>query len=104
MPFTRTYEGRLRYLSDSQLGPHRLLVAVPCRMGDNPRTLYALLDTAAEWCVLSQDAAAALGFEPDPDDPLLRLESRLGVFSGCLARLPLSLLAEEGEPLTIEAT
>lgn len=64
---------------------------------------FALLDTAAEWCVLSADIATA--FESGEDfDRSSRLETRLGTFYGRLERIPVRFPNREGEPLTIEAT
>jgi len=102
--FTCTYQGMARYLSEAHVGGHRLLVAVPCQVGDLPPTVYALLDTAAEWCVLPEAYADAIGYQAHSSDPPFQLHSRLGLFSGRLCRLPLTFPAEDGEALTIQAT
>lgn len=104
MAFPRTFEGRAPCLAESETGPYRLPVAIPCQVGELPRTIHALLDTAAEWSVLPQDIAAALDYQADPGDPWLCLETRLGTFSSQLIRVPLRFPAAEGESLTIEAT
>ena len=62
-----------------------------------------MLDTAAEWCVLPADLIASLGLDGATGYPV-RLETRLGVFSGNLERIPMRFRATEGQPLLVEAT
>ncbi len=104
MAFTRVYHGRARYLSDTRHGPNRLLLAVTCQIAELPVNIPAMLDTAAEWCVLPQELVAALGVHAQPEDSWVRLDSRLGRFDGFLARIPITLLADEGPDLTVNAT
>ncbi len=44
----RTLVGGAEYLTDFESGPHRLLVAVRCRLGESRLSTIVLLDTAAE--------------------------------------------------------
>ena len=103
MRVLQDYQGWEPYRSDFRLGPYRLLVAVSCYVGDPSLRSDALLDTAAEWCVLPAKMMSPLGFEAIAD-PTTRLETRFGVFSGSLERAPVRFPAAEGEPLTIDAT
>jgi hypothetical protein len=103
MSFPQEYQGWTSYRSDLYLGPHRLFVAVSCIISDLTTATDGMLDTAAEWCVLSSDLTAALGFGSDEDYPH-RLDTRLGAFQGRLERLPLLFLAAEGSSLMVEAT
>lgn len=103
MSFTQEYQGRLSYRPEFQVGPYRLFVAVSCQVGGLEEPLTGMVDTAAEWCVLSQVAASRLGFDNGGNGVFL-LSTRLGTFQGSLERLPLRLAAEEGESLSIEAT
>jgi hypothetical protein len=102
--FTREYSGRSSYLSDLQAGPHRLLVAVPCQIGSSTTTVYALLDTAAEWCVLPAAMIEELGEGVEQVALPVTLHTRLGLCSGHLARISLQFVAEAGVSPTIEAT
>lgn len=82
----------------------RLVVGVECRIGALPDPLLALLDTAAEWCVLPSAVAAAAGEMLDLLPIAIELHTRLGTFTGQLARLPLQLVAVDGQSLTVNAT
>lgn len=103
MSYRQEYSGRQPYRSDYYVGAHRLFVAVSCQVGDVTESAYALLDTAAEWCVLSAELLAELGFDESLDYPM-RLETRLGSFYGRLERLPVRFLSEDGETFEVEAT
>jgi hypothetical protein len=103
MTFVQEYQGWAAYLSDFYVGPHRLLIAVSCFVGNVPVPVDALLDTAAEWCVLPARMMPVLGFEAVAV-PTTRLETRFGVFSGSLERAPVRFPAAEGDSLTIDAT
>jgi hypothetical protein len=96
------YTGRARYYADHRQGPHILFVAVECRIGGLTNTFQALLDTAAQWCVLPSSVAQELGYDGDEADVLL--STRLGDFAGRLEQIPVSLEAREGVSLEIEAT
>ena len=63
-----------------------------------------MIDTAAPWCVLESSLADRIA---DQEIPLVHgqlLSSRLGVFTGDLCRSSITLLADEGDSLTVEAT
>jgi len=100
--FTQQYSAWAAYLADYRAGPHRLVVAVECRLGT--LSVFALLDTAAEWCVLPPEMATALGFDLEPDPAFPPYSTRYGLLFGRQERIPVTLLPEEGEPLEIDAT
>lgn len=52
--FTTWSNGFSSYLTDYKQGPCNLLVAIECRLGNLEETDIALLDTGAEWSVISQ--------------------------------------------------
>jgi hypothetical protein len=93
-----------RYSSRYESGLHSLLVAVPCIIGDRSVEVFALLDTAAEWCVLAAEVAEALGYSPAPTGGATLLSTRLGIFAGSLERVALRFPADFGEALSIDAT
>ncbi|MGV3720836.1 MAG: hypothetical protein ACO1SX_07990 [Actinomycetota bacterium] len=97
------FTGRSGYLSDASMGPHRLLVAVPCRIADAMTPVFALLDTASEWCVLPGDLAEELETDWEAS-PRIRLHSRFGLIPGALVRTSLSFPAEEGQETQVDAT
>jgi hypothetical protein len=104
MRLRQEYTGRSRYYPDAISGPHRLLVAVACRVEDLEIPIRALLDTASEWCVLPADVAEVVGLSDDPELPQVRLHTRLGTVPGRLGRVGIQLQAEDGEALLFQAT
>lgn len=104
MQLTQHYSGRSRYGDDIQTGPHRLLVGVACRIGDHPDRFDALLDTAAEWCVLTPQVAKEMGLENEWGEGEVVLSTRFGTFRGEWMRITVRFLAIDGESLPVEAT
>ncbi len=100
-----TYSGWGRYYPGArdELGRETLLT-VSCRIENLPDEVFALLDTASSWCVLHRETIEALGCEAIPGEPLVRLSTRLGSFSGWLDRYTLCFKADRGESLQIDAT
>jgi hypothetical protein len=98
------YAGRSRYRPDHPYGPHRLLVAVECALGESALPVLALLDTGSEWCVLPGELARALGYDTSPEPLTPPLHARFGVLHGRLERIPIAFPAEEGEDLGVSAT
>ena len=76
-----------------QVQPKPLLIPVLC-----------VLDTAAPWCILKPHIGNLIANELEEVPGSVRLSTRLGVFEGKLYRGWLTLLAEEGESLDMEAT
>lgn len=102
MTFSQDYPARASYLADFRAGPHRLVLAVACQLRQLP--YFALLDTAADWCVLPPEVADELGFELEPDPAVPPYSTRQGLVYGRLERMPVTLLAAEGDPLEVDAT
>lgn len=65
-------------------------------------TWIAQVDTGAAYSILEVDAAAALGLL-GLKEPWTRLSTRLGTLNGQLIRLPVTLVADHGESLELEA-
>jgi hypothetical protein len=99
---TQTYIGRAGYLADCLEGPHELFVAIECMVGEF--SLSALLDTGSQWRSLPSRIAAAIENAGPADGPMERMSTRFGSIDGRLMRLPLALVAEDGETLDAEAT
>lgn len=92
------------YQSDREEDGHTLLVAVPCLIGSIGRTVFALLDTASEWCVLPHDLAIELGGELEVLPVGSSLHTRFGLISGTLGRLTIHFPAAHGRSLAVDAT
>lgn len=65
--------------------------------------LYALVDTGAPWSILGREIAEEMGLL-DGSGEVKRLETWRGKFDGYLVRAPITILADEGESLELEAT
>jgi hypothetical protein len=99
----QTYTGSARFQTDIEHTLGHLLVAVGCRVGHRPEEYYALLDTASQWCILPPTIAHVRGYDLEVEGET-RLHTRFGALSGELIRLPMVLVADEGEPTEVEAT
>jgi predicted aspartyl protease len=64
--------------------------------------LHAQLDTGAAWSVLNAEIAEALGLLPGSGEEI-KLTTRLGPFNGRLEEATLTILAEEGQSLEVNA-
>ncbi len=104
MKLQQVFDGGCHYLYDTDVGPHRILLGLPCFVGELIEPHYALLDTASTWGFLPPATARDLGHEPGQAGPQMRMSTRMGLFTGSLERIPLRFLAGEGVPVTIEAT
>jgi predicted aspartyl protease len=102
LTLSQNYTGRSGYAADYVEGPDQLFVAVECLVGEF--TVNAVLDTGCQWCILPARIAAALGETAVSHEPVERLSNRLGTFAGRLVRIPLALVAEEGETVDVDAT
>lgn len=67
------------------------------------RSWIAQVDTGAAYSILEVDVAASLGLL-SPRGPWTRLSTRIGVLAGQLIHLPVTLVADEGQSLELEAT
>ena len=79
-------------------------VFVPVRVDGLDGDITAMLDTAAPWCVVAGALASLLTNQGSILVPRLVLSTRLGDFSGALSRVSMTLLADEGDSLSVEAT
>jgi hypothetical protein len=104
LTFTQTYRGRSRYRTYYQYGPHRLVIAVECRIEGIANHLVALLDTGAEWSLLPTEVAEELGYGPEYDEPVEVYGVRGGTLTGRRVKLLTSFPAAEGDELTINAS
>ena len=79
-------------------------IFVPVRVAGVNVDVTAMVDTAAPWCVLEGALATLL---VDQEAILVKhqvLSSRFGELTGDLCRSSITLLADEGDSLTIEST
>lgn len=107
---THDYEGGGKCSLDHPSGTDNLLVAIPCCLeglplvDGFPSIQYALLDTAAEWCILPGAIVRLLDLDLTPDPDTLPYCTRRGTFHGRFERLSLTLIATEGQKVEVNAT
>jgi len=97
--------GVVRYADSSgaqTLRESRIVIPVVPRLIENP--VMAVVDTAAPWCIFKPMIGDLIRAHLSPVDQNVELSTRLGVIPGDLYRLPITLPAEEGENLEVEAT
>ena len=66
-------------------------------------SVLALVDTGTPYCIFNRDIMEALGFTFDNDDKI-DLSTRVGTVSGSVERMHITLAAEEGNSLDIDAS
>jgi hypothetical protein len=82
----------------------KLLIGVRCRVGGLEYDETALLDTGSQWSVLSSDLGSDLKEVSSSPMKTITMSTRLGSFSGPLRRIPISLVADQGQNLQVDAT
>jgi hypothetical protein len=73
-------------------------------VGSLKRAVFALLDTASEWCVLPPGLATELADDLEVIVAPTHLHTRFGLITGSLGRLTVRFPAADGEPLAVDAT
>src|SRR2546422_7008929 len=96
--------GRSHYLDrDSDNGEATSKIYVRVIPEGFPGAVLAQLDTGAAWSIFDPEIAEALQ-RIEVTEEEIPLQTRLGTKTGRLARVKITLPAEEGEELTLEAT
>ncbi len=97
--------GAAQYLVEREINEQLLVVAARCRLGQLEVEELALLDTAAQWSVIGGEVAElVLADAHDLGVASITMSTRLGRIEGRLHRLPVTLVAEDGNDLQISAT
>lgn len=105
-PFTR---GRAKFLDQDPVGGRaeptaKIFVKISFHGLAPEMVRLAELDTGASWSVLDPETAEMMGALDAGLGERASLSTRFGHIEGELVRVPLTLLADEGEPLDIETT
>ncbi len=95
--------GRTSYFDT--LGGPKAIAKIYIRLfpGDVEVPILAQVDTGAAWSILERDIAEGLGLL-DESGPPVSLSTRKGTVNGRLVRVPMTILADEGDSLRVEAT
>lgn len=93
------------YFPDFRYNNHNLLVGIKFSFGEKYTNIYGLLDTGSEWVVFSKELVDNFGIELEENPDLLKtIHTRFGSITGYLNRLPLTIIAENGNSLPMQAT
>ena len=96
--------GRSKFSDQSPEWPEPTAkVYVKVRLGSSIKVRLFQLDTGAAWSVLSPDAAEEAGVSIGVGDPT-KLHTRFGPLKGHLVRVPLTLIADDGDSLDTDGT
>lgn len=93
--------GAARYEALVESNGSKLVVAVNCAIGEYPTRLLALLDTGAQWSMLPSEIAGRAGLGAGDEE--ISMRTRFGRITGHLHTASVTLLAEKGEDLAVEA-
>ena len=70
--------------------------------GDMELSIFARVDPATPWVILNSEINEQIGLRASSTK--ISLRTAVGVMRGSLERLPIRLVAEQGDPLEIDAT
>ena len=101
--------GRAQCITDypwrDALGAEKgLLLAVAARLPGRSEDDLFLLDTGAAWSLVGGDIADAIGAVAGNSGQRVTMDTRLGTVHGTLERVTLTLPADAGEDLQVDAT
>jgi hypothetical protein len=97
--------GVTRYIDSAGEAPRpEARIVIPIVPSPHGKTVLTIVDTAASWCVFKPDVGAALLDHFDLSSEVVSLSTRFGVFHGRLYRGLITLLADEGKSLGVDAT
>lgn len=65
--------------------------------------VYALVDTGSPYCIFNTELVEALGL-PSDNGEIIPLHTPRGVFHGTIQRVTMSIMAEQGDSLDIDAS
>jgi hypothetical protein len=96
--------GRTRFLNEDPVDPEKspkIFVKIePANFGS---PVLAQLDTGAAWSILESQIAEEMALFHEQGQPT-RLSTRFGAIDGYLERTKITILADEGESVEVEAT
>jgi hypothetical protein len=79
-------------------------IVIPLAVSLRSKPLLVVMDTAAPWCIFESEVAFGLTQSLAPLPGQVALSTRFGIFRGSLYRVEVSLPADEGESLGVDAT
>ena len=101
-PFTT---GRAKYLDTLPTRPGEARVYVRLAVDGMPEPFLAMLDTGAEFSVLAREIAEAVGLDAaDGHEITMSHRGGAGSTPGRLVRTAVTVLADDGEDLIVDAT
>lgn len=99
----RFTSGRCRYTDADGRTEGSAKICVKVLPGDWETPILAVLDTGADWSVLNTEVAEELGLFAAEGEPIA-LSTRFGTVRGYLVQTPVTLFADDGDSLRLDAT
>jgi len=99
-PFTT---GRCRYTDADGRSVGSAKICIKVVPGEWESPVLAVLDTGADWSVVNTEIAEDLGLFGIEGESIV-LSTRFGTIAGSLVPAPMTLIADEGDSLRIDAT
>lgn len=96
--------GAARFWVDREQDGFPLSVSAFCRLGSGALDDFALIDTGAAWSLIGGDLARVLAPQTFDLGIPMSMSTRLGLVRGSVHRLPVTLLADEGSDVTVDAS
>jgi len=101
---TQFASGRSRFFDNdpnAKEGTAKIFIKIePANLGF---PILAQLDTGSPWSILKPDVADAIALS-DADGQPEKLDTRFGTIDGQLKRINITILADDGESIAVEAT
>jgi hypothetical protein len=79
-------------------------IVIPLTITSVSKPVLAVVDTAAPWCIFEPEVGSLFAQDREPMQSGVALSTRLGVLRGDLYRAQVTLPADEGRSLNVEAT
>ena len=77
---------------------------IPLQLASIPKPIFAVVDTAAPWCIFEPRVAKTLAEHFLLLEPRVALSTRLGLIHGALYRGLIAIPADEANSLEVDAT
>jgi hypothetical protein len=95
----------VRYLDTDERHPAaEARIVIPLQLAHIPKPVFAVVDTAAPWCIFEPRVAKTLAENFLLLEPRAVLSTRLGLIHGALYRGLIAIPAEEANSLEVDAT
>ena len=97
-------KGVAKFVVQERIPEGLLVVGVRCRLADSSDQYLALLDTGAQYSVIGGEYAELVASQVHKTGGCLTMQTRLGKVEGDLCRMTITLIADDGDDLSVDST